>query len=144
MRRRSTLFIFLLPLLSLNAADPPLPKPLPPSQYVAPKDRSAEMQAFDKAVLYLSAQQEDDGHWDAKKSGASGDFAGVNGDIASTALATYALLCSAQGKNQSRDAMMRAKRGLEWLRAKLQPDGRVAELDAPGEPVLTQMTCDAT
>src|SRR4051812_33542536 len=113
---RCGFLLFLLSaLVSLNsvAADAPLPKPIPVSEYVPPKERSLELQAFDKAVLYLSAQQEDDGHWDAKKAGASADFAGINGDIASTALATYALLCSAQGKQQNRDAMMRAKRGLE-------------------------------
>ena len=117
----------------------PLPKPIPVDQYVPPLGRNAELQAFDKAVLYLSAQQEDDGHWSAKKAGASADFSGINGDISSTALATYALLCSAQGKQQNRDAMMRARRGLEWLRARVQSDGRLADEVAPGEPVVSQL-----
>ena len=131
------------PLLSVvvagEAIQQPLPRPLSVDQYVPPTGRNVELQAFDKAVLYLSAQQEDDGHWSAKKAGASADFSGLNGDISSTALATYALLCSAQGKQQNRDAMTRARRGLEWLRVQVQADGRIADEAAPGEPVVAQL-----
>jgi hypothetical protein len=128
-----------LPVCGGEPIQQPLPSPLPVSQYVPPAGRNAELQAFDKAVLFLSATQEPDGHWDAKKAGANADFSGLNGDIASTSLATYALLCSAQGKLQNRDAMMRAKRGLEWLLARIQTDGRIADEAAPGEPVVAQL-----
>ena len=138
-------FFLVIPVLLggvISAGEPiqqPLPKPIPVDQYVPLPGRNAELQAFDKAVLYLSAQQEDDGHWSAKKAGASADFSGLNGDISSTALATYALLCSAQGKQQNRDAMMRARRGLDWMRARVQADGRIADEAAPGEPVVAQL-----
>jgi len=118
---------------------PQHPRPVAVADYVAPKDRSLELQAFDKAVLYLSALQEEDGHWDAKKAGASSEFCNQNGDVALTALATYVQLCTTQGKQQNRDAMQRAKRGLDWLRKYLKPDGCIVDESKPGEPVVAQL-----
>ena len=133
----SPLFLFVHALAAAELQ--PLPKPPPASEYKAPPGRSPEMQAFDKAVLYLEATQERDGHWDAAKSGGSPEFSGLNGDIAITALATEALVRTSQGKIQDPAALAHAKRALEWLLNHTQPDGRVADESAPGEPVISQM-----
>jgi len=109
------------------------------ARYVPPAGLNVEMQAFEKAVLFLLDRQEPDGHWSAKKNGSAPEFQNENGDIALTSLATYTLLLTARGKNVNRYAVARAKKGMEWLNAKLQPDGRVAAVDQPGGPVVAQL-----
>jgi len=109
------------------------------ARYIPPQGLNVEMQAFEKAVLFLGDLQEADGHWSSKKHSQAPEFQNENGDIALTSLATYTLLLTARGKNVNRDAVARAKKGMEWLNARLQPDGRVALIDQPGEPVVAQL-----
>lgn len=106
--------------------------------YVPPEGRSPELQAFDRAALFLGAMQEEDGHWSAARSGAAPEFSGVNGDITCTALATYVMLCTSQGKVQNMAAIKRAKRGIEWLSTHIKPDGRIVQESPTGEPVVAQ------
>lgn len=124
-----------------SGAANPVSDPSAPSaaRYVPPQGLNVEMQAFEKAVLFLIDRQEADGHWSAKKNSGSPEYQNENGDIALTSLATYTLLLTARGKNVNREAVARAKKGMEWLNAKLQPDGRVAAIDQPGEPVVAQL-----
>ena len=118
---------------------PPLPVAPPASEYQPPANRSLEMQCFDKALLWLCSAQEHDGHWSAAKSGASPEYSGINGDITITALASQALVCSSQGKVQNPIALAHARRGLDWLLNHVQPDGRIADETAPGDPVFAQL-----
>jgi hypothetical protein len=127
------------------------PDPAPPSPEqaktpdqgpVAPTaapGRSAEMKAFDKALLFLIAQQEKDGHWSAEKSGAAREYSGTNGDICVTALSTYALMCAIQGKSQNPNIVGAVKHGVDWLIARLRKDGGIADEAGPGEAVAAQM-----
>jgi hypothetical protein len=97
--------------------------PNPAAGYQPAPGRSSEMQAFDKAILYLSASQHEDGHWSAAESGADPEFATIDGDISLTALATAALLDACAYKDSSPETHTAAGRGLKWLQAH-QTDGQ--------------------
>src|SRR5688572_24698890 len=56
------------------------------ARYVPPAGLNVEMQAFEKAVLFLLDRQEPDGHWSAQKNGSAPEFQNENGDIALTSL----------------------------------------------------------
>ena len=101
--------------------------------------RSPEMQAFDKAILYLMSQQEEDGHWSAEKSGASPEFRTINGDITLTALAAATMLDACSYKQQNPKAMAAAKKAMQWLTARIRADGGIADETAGGEPVTAQI-----
>lgn len=127
-------------------SDPKVVAPVPKSEipalvaaYKPAEDRSAEMQVFDKAILFLSAMQESDGHWSAARSGASPEFANVNGDITLTALITAALLDACSFSKSNPEALARAKKGIEWLNTRVRADGAIADEAATGEPVAAQL-----
>ena len=94
-----------------TASDLPAPKtgvPALVAAYKPAEGRTAEMQTFDKAILFLSAMQESDGHWSAEKSGAAKEFANVNGDIAITSVCTAALIdASGKMRHQAADPAAR-------------------------------------
>lgn len=107
---------------------------------LAVKSKTTEpRQAFDRAIAYIGYMQETDGHWSAARHGASAEFSGINGDIAITAMCLSALLESNQGRNQNRDAIARAKTGMEWLSAHVKEDGRICDESGAGEPVMAQI-----
>ena len=108
-------------------------------KYVAPADRPREMQAFDKVLIYLCEQQQPEGHWSARASGAAPEFCNINGDITLTALCCYALLASSARKEQNRDAVTHARKGIDWLMARQQESGLIADESAEGEPVVAQI-----
>jgi hypothetical protein len=113
--------------------------PPPTLAYTPVEGRSAEMQAFDKALLFIAAQQEPDGHWSAARSGAAPEFSNANGDVASTALAAYAMLCAIQVKTPIPDGLGRARRALDWLQKRVRVDGGIADEAASGDPVVAQL-----
>mgnify|MGYP006298935879 CR=1 FL=1 len=69
---------------------------------------------------WLAANQEADGHWDARRHGAGADF-----DVGLTGLAVLALV---RGDETDRDAgLARARdRGIAWLLDRQKPDGYIA------------------
>jgi hypothetical protein len=99
---------------------------------------------FHRAVDYLAAQQESDGHWSAKKGGASEEFSGINGDITVTALCVSTMLDTNQGRNQNREGVQRAKHGLDWLSAHVDQDGKICDETAPGDPTMAQIFASFT
>lgn len=110
------------------------------SAYKPAPDRAPEMQTFDKAVLFLIDTQEPDGHWDSKKWGAEESFSGSNGDVALTALASYVFMLSGgQSGSEKLTVMSRARRGVEWLLARLNKDGRIEDELGKGEPAPAQL-----
>ena len=104
--------------------------------YIAPKDRSMDMQLFDKALLYLLDVQEPDGHFDSAKTGAAPEFQNLNNDIVITAIAAWVLMGSSSGVNQNTDALAGARKARRWMESKIKPDGIIA--DGPGESALAQ------
>src|ERR1043165_8535665 len=109
------------------------------AKYVAPPDRHIDLQLYDKAVLYLMDVQEADGHFDSARAGAAPEFCNLNGDMACTALAAGVLMGASSGKSQKKDAVKCAKRAVKWMDSKLQPDGFIVDVQAPGEPVIAQL-----
>ncbi|HYF51616.1 MAG TPA: hypothetical protein VEJ63_19535 [Planctomycetota bacterium] len=108
-------------------------------KYTPPPDRSPGMQAFDKALLYIAAQQETDGHWSARKTGAAEEYCNENGDIALTAVGTYALMSAIAGDKPDAALVDGSKRGMRWLRAKVRDDGSVIAKDKGGPVVVAQI-----
>jgi len=137
------------PAFNPNTDPKPIEKSTPPdaapaipalvAAYKPPDGRSPEMQVFDKAILFLSAMQESDGHWSAAKSCAAPEFANVNGDIALTALITAAQLDACSFNKSHPEALAHAKKGLDWLNARVRADGGIADEAASGEPVAAQL-----
>ena len=122
-----------------NAAVTPTPA-APSLSYTPPPNRSPGMQAFDKALLYLIAQQEPDGHWSARKTRAAEDFCNENGDVTLTAIGAYALMSAMVGGNDERtDLVEGSRRALKWLKGKVRDDGAVSDPEGPGHPVAAQL-----
>lgn len=109
------------------------------AKYKPPQDREPDMQLYDKAVLYLMDVQEPDGHFDSARAGAAPEFCNLNGDIANTALAAWVLMGASTGLSQNPEAVRRAKLAVKWMESKLRPDGFIADINAPGEPVVAQL-----
>ncbi|HLX59846.1 MAG TPA: hypothetical protein VKX17_01070 [Planctomycetota bacterium] len=133
--------------LPAQTAESSVPRPahsgadLTPSaaKYIAPPERSLDMQMFDKAVLYLIDIQEPDGHFDSAKAGAAPEFCNLNGDIANTALAAWVLMGSSSGRDQNPPALAGARKAVQWLESKIKPDGFIVDPAGPGEPVISQL-----
>ncbi len=109
------------------------------AKYQAPNERSLDMQIFDKAVLYLMDVQEPDGHFDSAKTGAAPEFCNLNGDIALTALAAWAMMASSLGQSQNPVAIARARSAIRWMETKINPDATIGDVKGPGEPAIAQL-----
>ena len=109
------------------------------ADYNAPPGRSPEMQVFDKAVLYLGAQQETDGHWSVAKSGGAAGFVNLSGDITLTAVCTAALLDACSFKQTNPEALRHARLGLDWLTQHVSENGAIGDEHGPGEPMAAQI-----
>jgi hypothetical protein len=111
----------------------------PVAGYKPPEGRTPELQVFDKAVLFLGAQQEADGHWSVAKSGGAPGFANLNGDITLTAICTAAMLDACSFKQTNPEALGRARKGLDWLTQHVRENGAIGDEAGPGEPVAAQI-----
>lgn len=108
-------------------------------KYVAPKDRADELRHLDRAVLFLTDSQEDDGHWSSSRTGASGAYRNLNGDIGLTAIASYVLMSSSTKESPNQKAVAAGGKAIKWLQSKLNADGTLGELNGPGEQALSQL-----
>ena len=107
-------------------------------KYQMPKERSLDMQLFDKALLYLMDVQDADGHFDSKKTGAAPEFQTLSNDIILTSVGAWVLMGSSVGVNQNPEAVARARKAIQWLESKLKPDGTIGDGDGPGETAAAQ------
>jgi len=132
-----------VPKLAVNP-DGSIPSGASALKYKVPQDRSLDMQLFDKAILYLMDVQEDDGHFDSKKTGAAPEFQTLNNDIILTSISAWVLLGSSSGVNQNVEAVARARKAVKWLESKTKPDGTIGDVNGPGESAMAQMFASDT
>lgn len=113
------------------------------ANYVPAKDRSSDMQMFDKAALFLMDAQDADGHWDSARTLAAPEFRNVNGDIALTGIAAYVLMCTNTPTTPNPEAVARGGKAVRWLESKLNADGTVGQPNGPGEQTIAQLMAGA-
>lgn len=109
------------------------------AKYAPSKDRPDELQLCDKALLFIMDAQEEDGHWSSSRTGAGSAYSNLNSDIGLTALAAYVLMMSSTKENPNQKGVAAGARGVKWIQSKLNADGTVGQLNAPGEQTLSQL-----